>query len=114
MPRALPSIGKRIIIAISNKKVALIAYATSLSSASIVGAIAAIAEPPQIPVPAEWAAQTIASLNVRQKYAVNILAVESADGHINAMPGADYVLQADEKLLILGKTQDVFKLTDQI
>ena len=53
IPSARPIIGKRIIIAISKRKVALIAYATSLSSASIVGAIAAIAEPPQIPVPAE-------------------------------------------------------------
>ena len=68
----------------------------------------------QIPVPAEWTSQTIASLNVRQKYAVNILAVESADGHIDAMPGANYILQSNEKLLILGKSQDVFRLTDQI
>ena len=37
----------------SNRNVAEIAYAISLSSASITGAIAAIAEPPQIPVPAE-------------------------------------------------------------
>ena len=53
IPSAFPMMGKRTIIAISKRKVADIAYATSLSSASIVGAIAAIAEPPQIPVPAE-------------------------------------------------------------
>lgn len=67
----------------------------------------------QIPVPANWVGDTIASLNVRQKYGVNILAVESASGHIDAMPGAGYILQNDERLLILGKSQDVFRLTDQ-
>ena len=53
IPSALPIMGKSKIIAMSNKKVADIAYATSLSSASMVGAMAAIAEPPQMPVPAE-------------------------------------------------------------
>ena len=38
---------------ISNIKVAEIAYAINLSSASMVGAIAAIALPPHIPVPAD-------------------------------------------------------------
>ena len=52
-PIAFPIIGKSTIIAISKRKVADIAYAISVSSASIAGAMAAIAEPPQIPVPAE-------------------------------------------------------------
>ena len=51
--RYRPMIGKAIIMNISKIKVALSAYAISKSSASMTGAIAAIAEPPQIPVPAE-------------------------------------------------------------
>lgn len=45
--------GYRATITISNKKVEDMAKAISLSSASITGAMAATAEPPQIPVPAE-------------------------------------------------------------
>ena len=45
--------GKRTIITISKRKVADIPKAMSISSASITGAMAAMAEPPQIPVPAE-------------------------------------------------------------
>ena len=52
-PSQCPIIGNSTIMAISNRNVADIAYAISLSSASMTGAIAAIAEPPQIPVPAE-------------------------------------------------------------
>ena len=51
-PRKLPSIGNTTTIIVSNRKVADIPYAISISVASITGAIAAIAEPPQIPVPA--------------------------------------------------------------
>lgn len=53
IPIARPMMGNNTIIAISKRKVADMAYATSVSSASIVGAMAAIAEPPHIPVPAE-------------------------------------------------------------
>ena len=50
-PIALPSIGKKIAASTLKKKITEIACATSLSSASITGAVAAIAEPPQIDEP---------------------------------------------------------------
>ena len=67
----------------------------------------------QIPVPADWVDRSISSLDIRRKHAVNILAVEAKDGHIDAMPGADHVFHAGDKLLILGKSRDVFRLTDR-
>ncbi len=51
-PRSLPSIGNTTTITVSKRKVADIPYAISISVASITGAMAAIAEPPHIPVPA--------------------------------------------------------------
>ena len=53
IPRALPMRGYSAIITMSKIKVEDRAKAISLSSASITGAMAAMAEPPQIPVPAE-------------------------------------------------------------
>lgn len=51
MPIALPKAGKIIAARTLKKKIIEIAWATSSSSASITGAVAAIAEPPQIEDP---------------------------------------------------------------
>ena len=50
-PSALPSIGKSTAAMTLKKKITEIAWATSVSSASMTGAVAAIAEPPQIDDP---------------------------------------------------------------
>ena len=50
-PMAAPSAGKINAARILNRKITEIACATSSSSASITGAVAAIAEPPQIDEP---------------------------------------------------------------
>ena len=47
----MPSIGKKIAASTLKKKITAIAWAISSSSASIIGAVAAIAEPPQIEEP---------------------------------------------------------------
>ncbi len=68
----------------------------------------------QIPVPVPWIGATLQALNIRKKFAVNVLAVEAADGHIDAMPGADYQFHNGDKLLILGKSDDVARLTRRL
>lgn len=50
-PNALPSIGKKMAASTLKKKMTEIDCATSVSSASMTGAVAAIAEPPQIEEP---------------------------------------------------------------
>ena len=50
-PRTEPSIGKKMAASILKKKMTEMACATSSSSASITGAVAAIADPPQIEEP---------------------------------------------------------------
>ena len=47
----MPSIGKKMAASTLKKKITAIAWAISSSSASIIGAVAAIAEPPQIEEP---------------------------------------------------------------
>ena len=53
IPKYLPIIGNKTTISTSNINVADMAYAISLSSASITGAMDAMAEPPHIPVPSD-------------------------------------------------------------
>ena len=50
-PNIFPKVGKNIAAKTLKKKITDIAWATSSSSASITGAVAAIAEPPQIEEP---------------------------------------------------------------
>ena len=50
-PIALPKIGKKIAAKTLKKKITAIDWATSFSSASITGAVAAMADPPQIEEP---------------------------------------------------------------
>ena len=50
-PRKLPNIGKKMAARTLKKKITDMAWATSSSFASITGAVAAIAEPPQMEEP---------------------------------------------------------------
>lgn len=55
----------------------------------------------EVPAPGSWAGKSIKDLNVRAKLGVNIIAVESGD-KVNVSPGADYVIQKSDVMVILG------------
>ena len=55
----------------------------------------------EVPAPANWAGKSIKDLNVRAKLGVNIIAVESGN-RVNVSPGADYVIQKSDVMVILG------------
>lgn len=63
----------------------------------------------EIAVPVNWTGKTIGELDVRNHYHINIMAVKSND-YIDIMTGADYMLQPGQTLMILGKTDDIYKL----
>lgn len=65
----------------------------------------------EITVPKTWISNTIASLNVRNKHKVNVLAIKK-DGKLNPMPGPDYTFLENDHIMVLGKQKDVSKLTD--
>ena len=56
----------------------------------------------EVPAPRSWAGKSIKDLNVRAKLGVNIIAVESGD-RVNVSPGADYVIQKCDVMVILGE-----------
>ena len=64
----------------------------------------------EIPVVPAWVNRTIAEVNVRKSYNVNIIAVKSG-GVINPDPGGGYVFAASDHLMVLGRTSDLFRIS---
>ena len=59
-------------------------------------------------VPEEWDRKTVASLDIRRKYNLNILAVRG-NGLSNMVVSGETVLQTNQTILVLGKWKDVQK-----
>lgn len=57
----------------------------------------------------EWHNYTISELDIRAKYEINIIAVESG-GEINVTPGPDYVLKEGDLLVVVGKNKSIQEL----
>lgn len=55
----------------------------------------------EVPAPRKWEGKSIKELNVRAKLGVNIIAVETGRT-VNVSPSADYVVQKDDVMVILG------------
>ena len=66
----------------------------------------------EITVPNEWTGKTIGALDIRRKYNVNILALKH-NNEIRAMPSADCMLYAKDLVVLMGKDDDVFRLTEK-
>ena len=64
----------------------------------------------EIPIVSDWVGKSIGSINVRRKYKVNILAIKTDRKHIT-IPGADYVFEEGDHAIIMGKQEDVFRLS---
>lgn len=63
----------------------------------------------EIQAPEKWFGKSIRELNVRDKFKLSILAVKK-DGEMFPMPGADYVFETDDHIVVLGKIDDVGKV----
>lgn len=57
----------------------------------------------EIPAPGNWQGKSLKELNVRAKLGVNIIAVKS-EGQINVSPAADYRIQPNDVMVVLGDT----------
>ena len=63
----------------------------------------------EVDLPEGWAKQTIRDVDVRAKFKVNIIAVRRG-GKMNVAPGADWVLSSEDKLVVLGRDEDISAL----
>ena len=57
----------------------------------------------EIPAPGSWQEKSLKELNVRAKLGVNIIAVK-CEGKINVSPAADYRIQPNDVMVVLGDT----------
>lgn len=67
----------------------------------------------EIPILDSWDNHSIMELNIRNKYKINILAIKKGD-EVITLPGADYVFDHGDHVLVLGKQRDMEKLLSKI
>lgn len=64
----------------------------------------------EISPPKSWAGSSIRTLDVRARYAVNIIAIRTKSGTMIVAPGPDYIVQADDIIITLGRNDDISRL----
>ena len=62
----------------------------------------------EVSIPNSWIGKTIAQLDVRRNYNINIMALKR-DGNVDMNITPDMTLTSDETLLVLGKNKDIQK-----
>lgn len=63
----------------------------------------------EVPAPKGWTGKSIRDLNIRAKLGINIIAVESGR-KTNVSPSADYTIQSDDILVVLGDSYSLEEL----
>src|SRR5690606_20962998 len=67
----------------------------------------------EIAVPDSFAGKTLQELNIRQKYGVWIVGVkDSMTGKLTMFPAGDFMMQADQLLLVVGRHRDLGAIRD--
>lgn len=61
----------------------------------------------------QWVGKSIKETDFRAKYSANILGIKR-EGKSTLMPNADYVFNADEHLMVIGKKIDIEKLVRRL
>lgn len=62
---------------------------------------------------AEWIGKSVREINVRVKYNINIIGIKGDSG-ISLTPGADYIFQNGEHLMIIGSQKDIAKIVKKL
>lgn len=62
----------------------------------------------EIPVPRDWAGQTIGQIDIRKKYSINIMGVRK-DGKLELSVSSDMMMEETDTMLVLGRNKDVQK-----
>ena len=67
----------------------------------------------EIPPLPQWVGKSLKELGIRNRYNISILGTKK-DGKAKLMPPADYVIQADEHLMTIGRKEDVDKILKEM
>ena len=66
----------------------------------------------EVPIVKEWKGKTIAEIDVRKKYKINIIAIKNGN-NINPTPMPDYAFRDGDHIFVMGLSRDVFKLSSK-
>lgn len=66
----------------------------------------------EIPILPAWVGQSLGELNIRRKYEVNIIAVKNGNT-LNPNVGADYRFRPEDHVIVIGRSNEVFKLASK-
>ena len=66
----------------------------------------------ELPILPAWAGHTLLELNIRRKYQINIIAVKNGM-NLDANLGADYRFRPDDHIIVIGRSNEVFKLASK-
>lgn len=64
----------------------------------------------EIPVIPSWVGKSINSLDIRRKYKINIIGIKY-ENTLKPLPEPEYVFEGEDHLVVIGKSKDVFTLT---
>ena len=62
----------------------------------------------EIPVPGNWAGQSIGQIDIRKKYNINIMGVRK-NGKLELSVSPDMVMEAKNTMMVLGRNKDIQK-----
>ena len=60
----------------------------------------------EVAMPKRWIGKTVVDLEVRTRFRVSVMGVKK-DEELDLMPGSTHILQADERILLLGRNEDL-------
>ena len=67
----------------------------------------------ELPILPAWAGHTLLELNIRRKYQINIIAVKNGI-NLDANLSADYRFCANDHIIVIGRSNEVFKLASKV
>ncbi len=67
----------------------------------------------ELPIMPEWVGKSIAEIDVRKRYHINILAIKERDSEMS-LPDGTYSFKEGDHIIVLGNPDDVFKLSAKI
>lgn len=67
----------------------------------------------EIPILPGWVGQSLIKLDIRRRYKVNIIAVKNGSG-LNANPAGEYRFRSGDHVILIGRSDEVFKLSAKV
>ncbi len=64
----------------------------------------------EMPILREWIGKTIADVDLRELYNINIIAIKN-EGRLNPAPKSGYVFEKNDLIIVIGRGDDVLKIS---